>query len=76
MVRRSPSPILLALAVLPAVPAAVAAAQPKPASPARSAKPGGQMYKWVDENGVTHYGQTIPPEYRDQAAAGDEPARA
>jgi uncharacterized protein involved in exopolysaccharide biosynthesis len=26
------------------------------------------MYKWVDENGVTHYGQTIPPEYREQAA--------
>jgi hypothetical protein len=23
--------------------------------------------KWVDENGVTHYGTSVPPEYRDQA---------
>lgn len=22
-----------------------------------------KMYKWVDDNGVTHYGETIPPEY-------------
>lgn len=22
-----------------------------------------KLYKWVDENGVTHYGETIPPEY-------------
>jgi len=22
-----------------------------------------KMYKWVDDQGVTHYGQTIPPEY-------------
>ncbi|MGH8757792.1 MAG: DUF4124 domain-containing protein, partial [Burkholderiales bacterium] len=25
------------------------------------------MYKWVDENGVTHYGDSIPPEYRSRA---------
>jgi hypothetical protein len=72
MVRRNPCPILLALVLILAVPAAVDAAQPKPASRApkagQSAKPGGQMYKWVDENGVTHYGQTIPPEYTDEAA--------
>ncbi len=24
-------------------------------------------YKWVDENGVTHYGDSIPPEYRNRA---------
>ncbi len=24
---------------------------------------GGKTYKWVDENGVTHYGDTVPPEY-------------
>ena len=24
-------------------------------------------YKWVDEKGVTHYGDSIPPEYRDRA---------
>jgi len=28
----------------------------------------GKMFKWVDEHGVTHYGQSIPPEYQDQAA--------
>ena len=54
------------------MPDAVDAAQPTPASqaskPGQPAKRAGQMYKWVDENGVTHYGQTIPPEYRDQAA--------
>ena len=22
-----------------------------------------KMYKWVDNNGVTHYGETVPPEY-------------
>ena len=26
------------------------------------------MFKWVDEHGVTHYGQSIPPEYQDQSA--------
>ncbi|HKB59513.1 MAG TPA: DUF4124 domain-containing protein [Gallionellaceae bacterium] len=25
-----------------------------------------KLYKWVDQNGETHYGQTIPPEYADQ----------
>jgi hypothetical protein len=29
---------------------------------------GGRIYKWVDEKGVTHYGEVIPPEYRDQSA--------
>ena len=28
----------------------------------------GKIYKWVDEKGVTHYGQSIPAEYKDQAA--------
>ena len=27
-----------------------------------------KIFKWVDERGVTHYGETIPPEYKDQAA--------
>jgi hypothetical protein len=72
MVPRSAFPILLALVVCLAVPNAVDAAQPKPKSqapkPGQASKRAGQMYKWVDENGVTHYGQTIPTEYRDQAA--------
>ena len=25
-----------------------------------------KLYKWVDEQGVTHYGETIPPEYADK----------
>jgi hypothetical protein len=29
---------------------------------------GGRIYKWTDEKGVTHYGESIPPESRDQAA--------
>src|SRR3990167_1935982 len=24
-----------------------------------------KMYKWVDDQGVTHYGETVPPEYAD-----------
>ena len=24
------------------------------------------LYKWVDSNGITHYGETIPPEYADR----------
>jgi hypothetical protein len=27
----------------------------------------GNFKKWVDENGVTHYGTTVPPQYRDRA---------
>ena len=25
-----------------------------------------KLYKWVDANGTTHYGETIPPEYADR----------
>jgi hypothetical protein len=28
-----------------------------------------KLYKWVDEKGVTHYGETIPPEYSDRDRA-------
>jgi len=27
-----------------------------------------KIFKWVDEKGVTHYGETIPTEYKDHAA--------
>jgi len=27
-----------------------------------------KLYKWVDKNGKTHYGDTIPPEYSDQGS--------
>lgn len=33
-----------------------------------NAAAGGRIYKWTDEKGVTHYGEVIPPEYRDQSA--------
>ena len=29
-------------------------------------------YKWVDENGVTHYGDRIPPQYAKQDAGAVE----
>jgi hypothetical protein len=48
--------LLLGLATVLVLAGAASAAQP------------GRIYKWVDEHGVTHYGQHIPPEYRDQAA--------
>ena len=35
---------------------------------ADTGRPATKMFKWVDEHGVTHYGQSIPPEYQDQAA--------
>jgi hypothetical protein len=25
-----------------------------------------KLYKWVDNNGTTHYGETVPPEYADK----------
>lgn len=28
-----------------------------------------KMYKWVDDKGTTHYGETIPPEYADKDRA-------
>jgi chromosome segregation ATPase len=38
-------------------------------SVAGAVQAGERIFKWVDEKGVTHYGQTIPTEYRDQAAS-------
>jgi hypothetical protein len=52
--------------------AALCVALPWPARDAGAAQrqPGDnkaqQLYKWVDENGVTHYGDAIPPQYADQ----------
>ena len=44
---------------------AVLSAQAAP-SPASSSKKGGVAYKWVDEQGVVHYGDNIPPQYAQQ----------
>jgi hypothetical protein len=27
-----------------------------------------KLFKWVDDNGTTHYGETIPPEYANKDA--------
>ena len=34
-----------------------------------------KLYKWVDENGTTHYGETIPPEYAGRDAKKLEKGR-
>lgn len=36
---------------------------------AQSGKGSGRAYRWVDENGVTHYGDVVPPEYARQGRA-------
>jgi len=62
-------PLLVAafLALGTFVAAPVASAAPPPAS---KAKPGtkapAKLYKWVDKDGVVHYGDKIPAEYADQ----------
>jgi hypothetical protein len=42
---------------------AFGAAQGGPSGPANN---GRVLYKWVDANGVTHYGDHVPPEYASQ----------
>jgi hypothetical protein len=59
---RMASLLLLGLTAALALIGDVGAAQPGQGS-------SGRIYKWVDEHGVTHYGQSIPPEYRDKPAA-------
>jgi hypothetical protein len=34
---------------------------------ASTAPAGAQAYRWKDENGIVHYGDVVPPKYRDQA---------
>lgn len=36
---------------------------------ALAAPAGAATYKWVDEKGVTHYGDTLPPEYANQGSS-------
>jgi predicted phage-related endonuclease len=35
---------------------------------------GAAMYKWVDEHGTTHYGDSVPPRYASRAAERGKPA--
>lgn len=59
--RKIPTTLILCAGLLLAGAAAQAASN-KPANKASSSK-AGTTYKWVDANGVTHYGDSIPPEY-------------
>jgi hypothetical protein len=56
-------PRLRIMLLLTAAALAGAAAQ---ADPTGSTKKGGVAYRWVDEQGVVHYGDNIPPQYASQ----------
>jgi hypothetical protein len=53
--------LFLALGALACHPVASAGQTPK-----KTVKGPAKMYKWVDKDGVTHYGSSIPAEYADQ----------
>jgi hypothetical protein len=55
--------ILCLCGLLALGPAAGAAAPSKGSSPTNN---GRVLYKWVDKDGVTHYGDHVPPEYASQ----------
>ena len=61
-------PVLLMAVALPAAPAHAAPSTPRPASHSTGSK-GGIAYRWVDEHGVVHYGDNIPPQYAQQDRA-------
>jgi hypothetical protein len=46
--------------------AAALAASGAQAGPAGSSKKSGVAYRWVDEQGVVHYGDNVPPQYASQ----------
>jgi len=60
-----PRALLLPAAVLfgAALATAAGAAPPQRSS---SSKQGGIAYKWVDDQGVVHYGDNVPPQYSQQ----------
>jgi hypothetical protein len=55
-------PRLKILLLLAAAAVAADAAQADP----NSSKKGGVAYRWVDEQGVVHYGDNVPPQYASQ----------
>src|SRR5215470_4935944 len=57
-------PLLLSAATLVA-----AAAHAAPSQPKHTQSKGGVAYRWVDEHGVVHYGDNIPPQYAAQERA-------
>lgn len=52
--------------ILPLLAAAALAASLAHADPSSSTKKGGIAYRWVDEQGVVHYGDNVPPQYANQ----------
>jgi hypothetical protein len=52
--------VALACATLPAGPAGTAPRPPTPGTPTE------KLYRWVDEKGEVHYGDSVPPEYSKQ----------
>jgi hypothetical protein len=56
--------LLLLLSTLLAL-SAQAAPKPAPSSSSKKGS-GGVAYKWVDEQGVVHYGDNVPPQYAQQ----------
>jgi len=59
---------LLRLAVLGLLAAAALGVMPAGAGPSKDSSKG-IAYRWVDEQGVTHYGDHIPPQYANQDRA-------
>jgi hypothetical protein len=55
--------------ILPLLAAAALAASLAHADPSSSTKKGGIAYRWVDEQGVVHYGDNVPPQYANQERA-------
>jgi hypothetical protein len=56
----------LLFALLLAAAGASTGAQAAPTNNPSSSKHGGIAYRWVDEQGVVHYGDNIPPQYASQ----------
>src|ERR1700680_2999177 len=54
---------ILCLCALPASGFAAGAPPTKGSTPTNN---GRVLYKWVDKDGVTHYGDRVPPEYASQ----------
>jgi hypothetical protein len=64
---RVPSHRLLTLLLVATALAAQAAhGAPTPHRSSSSTQKGGVAYRWVDEQGVVHYGDNIPPQYASQ----------
>jgi uncharacterized protein DUF4124 len=57
------------LKILSLLAATALAASLAHADPSSSAKKGGIAYRWVDEQGVVHYGDNVPPQYANQERA-------